>query len=112
MRGAFHPDAGIADGVAAKVKRELEKFGLLGEPLGVDLIELPILFAMHKAGIDVVDGQQIFLNARSIKSKDEIALLTQACSMVDVAYEDLYESSPQVKENEVGLGKDAVRLRQ
>ena len=105
LRGAFHPDAGIADEVARKVKRELEKFGLLGEPVGVDLIELPILFAMQKAGIDVVDGQQIFLNARAIKSKDEIALLTQACSMVDAAYENLYEFlTPGVKENEaVGL---------
>ena len=82
LRGAFNPDAGIAEGVAAKVKRELEKFGLLGEPLGVDLIELPILFAMQKVGIQIVDGQQVFLNARAIKSKDEISLLTQACSMV------------------------------
>lgn len=105
LRGAFHPDAGIADEVAAKVKRELEKFGLLGEPIGVDLIELPILFAMQKAGIDVVDGQQIFLNARAIKSTEEIGLLTQACSMVDAAYETLYEFlRPGVRENEaVGL---------
>jgi Xaa-Pro aminopeptidase len=105
LRGAFHPDAGIADEVASKVKRELEKFGLLGEPLGVDLIELPILFAMQKAGIDVVDGQQIFLNARAVKSTEEIALLTQACSMVDAAYENLYEFlRPGVRENEaVGL---------
>lgn len=105
LRGAFHPDAGIADEVAAKVKRELEKFGLLGEPIGVDLIELPILFAMQKTGIDVVDGQQIFLNARAIKSTEEIGLLTQACSMVDAAYETLYEFlRPGVRENEaVGL---------
>jgi len=105
LRGAFNPDAGIAEGVAAKVKRELEKFGLLGEPLGVDLIELPILFAMQKVGIQIVDGQQVFLNARAIKSKDEISLLTQACSMVDAAYEKLYEFlTPGVRENEaVGL---------
>jgi Xaa-Pro aminopeptidase len=105
LRGAFHPDAGIADAVAAKVKRELEKFGLLGEPVGVDIIELPILFAMQKAGINIIDGQQIFLNARAVKSKDEIALLTQACSMVDAAYETLYEFlRPGVRENEaVGL---------
>lgn len=105
LRGAFNPDAGIAEGVAGKVKRELEKFGLLGEPLGVDLIELPILFAMQKVGIQIVDGQQVFLNARAIKSKDEISLLTQACSMVDAAYEKLYEFlTPGVRENEaVGL---------
>lgn len=105
LRGAFNPNAGIADEVAAKIKRELEKFGLLGEPLGVDIVEMPILVALNKAGIDVVDGQQAFLNARTVKTSEEIALLTQACSMVDAAYENLYEFlRPGVKENEtVGL---------
>jgi Xaa-Pro aminopeptidase len=105
LRGAFNPDAGIAEGVAAKIKRELEKFGLLNEPLGVDIVELPILFALQQAGITVVDGQQTFLNARRIKTGDEIALLTQAASMVDAAYEQLYTFlRPGVRENEaVGL---------
>jgi len=105
LRGAFHPDAGIADEVAAKIKRELDKFGLLGEPLGVDVIELPILFALQRAGITVVDAQQIFLEARRTKTEDEIGLLTQAAAMVDAAYEDLYEFlRPGVRENEaVGL---------
>lgn len=105
LRGAFNPDAGIADEVAAKVKRELEKYGLMDEPLGVDIVEMPILIALQKAGISVVDGQQTFLTARSIKTPEEIGLLTQACSMVDAAYEDLYEFlKPGVKENEtVGL---------
>ena len=105
LRGAFNPDAGIADEVAAKIKRELEKFGLLNEPLGIDIVELPILFALQRAGITVVDGQQIFLQARAVKTGDEIGLLTQAASMVDAAYEKLYEFlRPGVKENEaVGL---------
>ncbi len=101
LRGAFPPDAGIAEEVARKVKRELEKFGLLGEPLGIDIVELPILFAMQKAGIEVVDGQQVFLNARVIKLEDEVKLLTQAASMVDAAYTELYEFlKPGVRENE------------
>jgi Xaa-Pro aminopeptidase len=105
LRGAFSPRAGIAEEVARKVKRELEKFGVAGEPLGVDLVELPILFAMQKAGIRVVDGQQIFLEARAIKTRDEISLLTQAAAMVDAAYDRLYEFlRPGVRENEaVGL---------
>ncbi|MEY4000295.1 MAG: hypothetical protein RIS80_1205 [Actinomycetota bacterium] len=105
LRGAFNPDAGIADEVAAKIKRELEKFGLLNEPLGIDIVELPILFALQRAGVTVVDGQQVFLNARAIKTSEEIGLLTQAASMVDAAYEKLYEFlRPGVKENEaVGL---------
>ena len=105
LRGAFSPDAGIADEVAAKIKRELDKFGLANQPLGVDVIELPILFALQKAGITVVDGQQVFMEARRIKTGDEIRLLTQAASMVDAAYDELYRFlRPGVRENEaVGL---------
>jgi Xaa-Pro aminopeptidase len=105
LRGAFNPDAGIAADVAAKIHDELAAHGLTGEPVGVDLIEMPVLFAMRDRGLDVVDGQQIFLAARRIKTHDEIALLTQACSMVDAAYEELYTFlRPGVRENEcVGL---------
>ena len=66
---------------------------------------MPVLAAMRDRGLDVVDGQQVFLAARRIKTQDEIALLTQACSMVDAAYEELYGFlRPGVRENEcVGL---------
>ncbi|GAW47969.1 MULTISPECIES: M24 family metallopeptidase [unclassified Nocardioides] len=105
LRGAIHPDAEMGASVAAKIKHELEQYGLMGEPLGVDVIELPVLFALQQAGIEVVDGQQLFLEARRIKTKDEITLLTHACSMVDAAYDRLYEFlRPGVRENEcVGL---------
>jgi Xaa-Pro aminopeptidase len=105
LRGAFHPDNRIADDVAGKIRRELDRVGLAGEPLGVDVIELPVLAALQQAGIAVVDGQQVFMEARRIKTPDEISLLTQAASMVDAAYDDLYEFlRPGVKENEcVGL---------
>src|SRR5690554_4260767 len=101
LLGAFPPDAGIAQELAKKIKRELEKFGLANHPLGVDVIELPILFALQQEGITVVDGQQVFMEARRIKTHDEIRLLTQAASMVDAAYENLYEFlRPGVRENE------------
>jgi Xaa-Pro aminopeptidase len=101
LRGAFHPDAGIAEGVARRIKNELDLYGLGNEPVGVDVIELPVLTALQAAGVKVVDGQQVFLEARRIKTKDEIGLLTQACSMVDAAYDRLYEFlRPGVRENE------------
>jgi Xaa-Pro dipeptidase len=105
LRGAFHPQAGIADGVAAKVRRELDKYGLAGEPVGVDVVELPVLEALRAAGLEVVDGQQLFLEARRIKTPDEITLLTTACTLVDAAYDELYRFlRPGVRENEcVGL---------
>jgi Xaa-Pro aminopeptidase len=105
LRGAFHPQAGIAEEVARKVATELADRGLTNEPVGVDIIEMPILAALNAAGLTVVDGQQTFLDARRIKTADEIALLTQACAMVDAAYEELYAFlRPGVRENEcVGL---------
>jgi Xaa-Pro dipeptidase len=105
LRGAFHPDAGIAAEVARKVADELAAHDLAGQPVGVDIIEMPVLSALRDAGVEVVDGQQVFLSARRIKTGDEIALLTQACAMVDAAYEELYGFlRPGVRENEcVGL---------
>ena len=105
LRGAFNPDAGIADGVAAKIRRELEKYGLAGEPVGVDLVEVPVLKALEAAGLEVVDGQQVYLDARRIKTPDEITLLTTAATLVDAAYDELYRFlRPGVRENEcVGL---------
>ena len=105
LRGAFHPDAGIAQGVATAVAEVLREHGLASEPLGVDVAEMPVLAALAAEGIATADGQQIFLEARRTKTPDEIALLTQACAMVDAAYQQLYEFlRPGVRENEcVGL---------
>lgn len=101
LRGAFPPDADLAGDVARKIKRELERFGLAGEPLGVDVVEMPVLIALQREGIEVVDGQQVFMEARRIKTGDEIRLLTQAASMVDAAYEELHRFlRPGVRENE------------
>src|SRR5215472_5056753 len=105
LRGAFHPDAGIATVLAEQVANVLHEHGLADEPVGVDVAEMPVLAALQAAGIHTVDGQQVFLEARRTKTKDEILLLSQACSMVDAAYEQLYEFlRPGVRENEcVGL---------
>ena len=45
------------------------------------------------------------MEARRIKTRDEVSLLAQACSMVDAAYSELYEFlRPGIRENEcVGL---------
>jgi Xaa-Pro aminopeptidase len=105
LRGAMSPESGRAENVAGKIRVELEQRGLLNEPVGVDAIEPPVLFALQKAGIDVVDGQQLMQQARVIKTVDEITLLNQACAMVDAAYEELYRAMrPGMRENEcVGL---------
>jgi Xaa-Pro aminopeptidase len=96
---------GRAEAVAEKIKVELEQRGLVGEPVGVDVIELPVLYALQAAGIQVVDGQALMQNVRMLKTEDEIVLLNTACAMVDAAYEELFRAlRPGMRENEcVGL---------
>lgn len=105
LRGATSPEAGLSQDVARKIRLELEARGLHNEPLGVDVIELPVLFALQAEGIQVVDGQQLMLQARLIKTEDEITLLNTACMMVDAAYDELYRAmKPGMRENQcVGL---------
>ena len=105
LRGAIPPAAGRAEDVAAKIHAELAELGLADQPIGVDVVEPPVLFALQALGLTVVDGQQVFLAARRIKTADEISLLTTAAAMVDAAYDRLYEFlRPGVRENEcVGL---------
>ena len=105
MRGAMTPEMGRSEDVAKKIRIELEARGLHTQPLGVDVVEPPIMFALQKEGIEVVDGQQLMSDAREIKTQDEISLLTQAAGMVDAAYYELYKAmKPGMREN------DAVAL--
>lgn len=101
LRGATNPGSALASDVAKKIKLELEKRHLQNEPVGVDVIEMPVLFALQAEGIKVVDGQQLMHEVRKIKTQDEITLLNTACMMVDSAYDELYRfMRPGVKENE------------
>ena len=101
LRGATNPGSGLAEDVAKKIKLELEMRNLQNEPVGVDVIEMPVLFALQAQGIKVVDGQQLMHEVRKIKTQDEITLLNTATMMVDAAYEELYRfMKPGVKENE------------
>jgi Xaa-Pro aminopeptidase len=105
LRGAMSPEMGRAEDVARKIRIELEKRELHREPVGIDIVEPPILFALQKEGITVVDGQQLMSDVRVIKTQDEIALLNHSAMMVDVAYDELYRAmKPGMRENEaVGL---------
>ena len=50
----------------------------------------------------VRDGQQVMLDAREIKSYDEILLLSTSAALVDGAYQDIVEAlKPGVKENQI-----------
>jgi len=102
LRGAIAPQAGLFESAVKEVVGILADEGLTGQPIGIDIIELPFLFEMQKAGVDIRDAQQLMLDARVIKSQDELMLLSQAAAMVDGVYQDIYEAlKPGVRENEI-----------
>ncbi len=102
LRGAVAPDAGLFRGAALEICEILRAEGVLDMPLGVDIVEPPMLAALEAEGITVRDGQQVMLDAREVKSIDEIMLLNTACSMVDGAYQLLAEQlKPGVRESEL-----------
>ena len=109
LRGSVE---GRAEAVAEKIRVELEQRGLLGEPLGVDVVELPVLRALEAAGITVVDGQALMQDVRMIKTADEITLLNTACAMVDAAYDELFKAmKPGMRENECVALVEQAALR-
>jgi Xaa-Pro aminopeptidase len=102
MRGAVAPSAGLMVSAIREIKGILEDAGLSDAPVGVDIVEPPFLFEMQRQGLTVVDCQQLMLDARQIKSADEIMLLTQAAAMVDGVYQDIVEVlKPGIRENEI-----------
>jgi Xaa-Pro dipeptidase len=57
---------------------------------------------LRERGIDVRDGQQVMLDAREIKNRDEIMLLAVAASMVDAVYHMIFEQmKPGVRESDL-----------
>ncbi len=102
LRGAVAPDAGLITSAVAEIQSELDAAGVAGMPLGVDIAETPMLLELLRVGIEVRDAQQVMLDARLIKSADEIALLSTAAAMVDGVYQDIAEAlKPGIRENEI-----------
>jgi Xaa-Pro aminopeptidase len=102
MRGAIPPEVGNVETLAKSVKEVLSEYGVANQPLGVDILDVPFSKALEKERIEVVDGQQAMLDARIIKTKDEIELLKLAAAMVDAAYGEIVKNiRPGVRENDL-----------
>jgi Xaa-Pro aminopeptidase len=102
LRGTVDPAFGLMKHHAEEMASILKSAGVAKMPVGVDIIEPPMMFELQKAGLKVADGQQVMLEAREVKSADEIALLNRAAAMVDGAYQLIDEKlKPGVRENDI-----------
>lgn len=102
MQGALPPEHGIQDIFAKQIKEKMIELGIDKQPLGIDVMELPMLRALEAEGIEVVDGQQALMDAREVKTAEEIELLKQAAAMVDATYLDITKAiRPGTRESDL-----------
>ncbi len=102
LRGATGADLTLFKDAAKEIKSILQAEGVAGLPLGLDVVEPPMLFALQEQGIEIRDGQQTMLAAREVKNIDELTLLNMASAMVDGVYQDIAEAlKPGVQESQI-----------
>jgi Xaa-Pro dipeptidase len=101
-RGATGGDLTLFREAAKEIHAILKEEGVADQPLGLDVVEPPMLFELQKLGIEVRDGQQVMLEAREVKNIDELTLLNMAAAMVDGVYQDIAEAlKPGVQESQI-----------
>jgi len=109
MRGAMPEETGVPDALAAHIFEALREHGLEREPLGLDITDMETYASLQRRGLALGDAQPVMMEARKIKTEDEIALLDHAAGIVDAVYDQIYRSlRPGVREHEVVA--DAQRL--
>jgi Xaa-Pro dipeptidase len=102
LRGATGADLTLFKDAAKEIKSILQAEGVADLPLGLDVVEPPMLFALQEQGIEIRDGQQTMLAAREVKNIDELTLLNMAAAMVDGVYQDIAEAlKPGVQESQI-----------
>jgi Xaa-Pro aminopeptidase len=102
MRGATGADLTLFKDAAKEIKAILVEEGVADMPVGIDVVEPPMLFALQAEKIKVRDGQQAMLQAREVKNIDELTLLNMAAAMVDGVYQDIAEAlKPGVQESQI-----------
>ena len=66
------------------------------------MADLVTIEALQRAGVQITDGSRVMLEARKIKTPEEIALLDQSAGLVDAVYEEIYRMlRPGVYEHQI-----------
>lgn len=72
------------------------------DPIGVDYLDSQLILALQEEGYCIGDGQDVMLNARMIKTDDEIMIMRNAAATVDAAFYKVAQNlQPGIRENEI-----------
>jgi Xaa-Pro dipeptidase len=87
----------IADLVMVLREHKVEK-----DPVGVDVLDAQLILALQAAGFKLGDGQDVMLEARAVKTEDEIMIIRQAAATVDAAFDRMASIlKPGIRENDL-----------
>ncbi|MCL5070540.1 MAG: Xaa-Pro peptidase family protein [Actinobacteria bacterium] len=102
MHGAIPPEVGSIKKLADEIYSILKEYGLEGEPVGMDITDIPIIIELQARGLKILDGHQAVLDSRMIKTTEEVKLIEIACSISDACFNEVYHSMrPGMRESEV-----------
>lgn len=102
MKGNVPAEVGMVAKEADEIVHFLKQHGVEHKPLGMDISESALILELIKRGINVVDGQAAMVDARIVKTPDEIQLLKGSAAMVDAVYYDMAKAiRPGRLENEL-----------
>jgi len=103
MFGALPKNWGTYKNFIKDLKMVLDKHGIgTNEPIGVDILDSQLIIALQEEGFRLGDGQDVMLNARIIKTDDEIQIMRNAAATVDAAFDHVARLiRPGVRENDI-----------
>jgi Xaa-Pro dipeptidase len=102
MMGALPKHFKASESFLKDLRMVLKEHGLEKEPVGVDILDAQLILALQEAGFKIGDGQDVMLEARSVKTDDEILILRQAAASVDAAFDRMASAlRPGVRENDL-----------
>ena len=102
MRGSIPAEVGMVEEEVNEIIKYLKMYGVDQRALGIDIVDIPLYQALERAGITIGDGQAVMIEARMIKTADEIELLKSSAAMVDAVYWDVAKNlRPGATENEM-----------
>jgi Xaa-Pro aminopeptidase len=103
MFGALPKDWGASTNFIEDLRMVLDEHGIsLTDPVGVDVLDSQLILALQGEGFRLGDGQDVMLNARMIKTEDEIQIMRNGAATVDAAFDRLARFiRPGVRENDI-----------
>lgn len=102
----------MAKKFAEAIKRDLQERGLEKEKLGIDKIDEPAYQALKEAGIETVNIMPTMLEARAIKTEDEVNCLKMAVAIAETGWYALYNAlKPGVRDRDLVAAANEAMFR-